>query len=98
MSFRATVRLTGSVCSASQTESHGSLDRLGLLGQPDRAHAPLAESLQQLVGTNDRTGSFTRRRQTNANPAVGSRRFTGFVHGGLLAIGLGNCATKGSLG
>ncbi len=43
-----------------------SLDRLGLLGHPDRAHAAFADRLDQLVGADDGTGGFA----------------TGLVHGG----------------
>ena len=39
-------------------ERDPALDRLGLLGHEDDAHAPFADLLQQLVGADDRAGAF----------------------------------------
>ena len=39
-------------------ERDGPLDRLGLLGHEDDAHAAFADLLQQLVGADDRAGTF----------------------------------------
>ena len=36
-----------------ELQRHSASDRLGLLGHPDRAHAPFADLLQQLVSTGD---------------------------------------------
>ena len=35
------------------------LDRLGLLGHPDRAHAAFADLFEQLVRADDRAGAFS---------------------------------------
>ena len=41
-----------------ELDGHQPLDRLGLLGHPDRAHAAFADLLNQLVGADDRAGGF----------------------------------------
>ena len=44
-----------------QLDGHGALDRLGLLGHPDRAHAPFADRFQELVSISDhQAGGFGR--------------------------------------
>jgi hypothetical protein len=41
-----------------ELDGHQPLDRLGLLGHPDRAHAAFADKLNELVGTDDGAGGF----------------------------------------
>ena len=60
-----------------ELERHAAADRLGLLGDPDGAHAPFADLLQQLVAAGDdrarleRVGRF--RRQHPRPPAAAAR-------------------------
>ncbi len=49
--------------------------RLGLLGHVDRAHAPLADRLEQLVRADDRAGDLGRRGRAHRGGGRGGRRF-----------------------
>ena len=57
------------------------LHRLRLLGHVDRAHAPLADRLQQLVGADDRAGLIGIRTSQRRCVAVGSGRVDEAVGG-----------------
>ena len=72
-------------------QRHRPLDRLGLLGHEDHAHAAFADLLQQLVGADDRagrsaTGSRCSRRRLSRRTAGDSRKLPGFGMGGQHAL------------
>jgi hypothetical protein len=52
--------LSGVHAGLDELDSHEPLDRLGLLRQPDRAHAALAELFEQLVRPDHRAGTLGR--------------------------------------
>ena len=72
-------------------ERDGPPHRLGLLGHVDRAHAPLADRLQELVRADDRTGTLRARPDGSGRALVGrlglrdvaGLRITRSVFGGL---------------
>ena len=58
-----------------QLERDFALHRLRLLGHVDRAHAPFADLLQQLVRPNHRAGGFRRNCQVDGGGKAGGRGF-----------------------
>ena len=50
------------------------LDRFGLLGHPDRAHAALADLFEQLVRADDHAGELGNRRDVDSRSLGGRRR------------------------
>jgi plasmid stabilization system protein ParE len=60
--------------SLDELQRHRPPHRLGLLGHVDRAHAPLADRLEQLVRTDDRAGPLGDRSQGSGRTSVRSLR------------------------
>ena len=64
-------------------DRHAPLDRLGLLGHPDRPHAAFADLLQQLVGTDDGARAFGDGRLSDRANQGRRRRFQETTYLGL---------------